>query len=156
KTRRSGTDRRDGPKHEGRSGKKAEAECTRALPPNLANMSEQQLQEDCKQRADQVAAQKANPRESQGGTNAATGVQQKGKPKSRRVLITTSQNDGGLPRGVGPLHNNETLVNPGPVLRERNGQGLEVTQHAQPGAVPVVPRTRTEEPLADGVRRRRV
>ena len=109
----------------------------------LADMSDEDLQNHCKARADELSGQMTNPRDREGVTIAVTVVQKEGDPSTRRVLVTSSTNDGSLPRGVGPLHPNEEVVNPGPVLRSRNAppdengqvpQRVKITEHESGGA----------------------
>jgi len=129
-------DKRNGPKDEG-TGSKAQ-QCVR----DLKDMTDEELQAHCKRRADELAAQMTNPRDRQGVTIAVTVVQKKGKPETRRVIVTTSTDDGKLPAGVGPLKPNERVPHPAvPILRQRNETGDDgkpmkkgVTKHPQPTA----------------------
>jgi RHS repeat-associated protein len=108
----------------------------------LAHLSDEDLQNHCKTRADELTDQMTNPRDKEGVTIAVTVVQEKGDPETRRVIVTSSTNDGSLPPGCGPLHSNETVENPGPVLRSRNAppdengnvpQRVVVTEHESGG-----------------------
>jgi hypothetical protein len=103
-------------------------------------MTPEELQQHCKKRADELAAQMRTNPERRKVTIAVTVVQEKGNPKSRRVIVTASTPDGKLPRRVGPLKDNETNPQPAvPTLRTRNQVGDDgkpmkkgVTVHPQP------------------------
>jgi RHS repeat-associated protein len=103
----------------------------------LEHMGPDALQQHCKARADELAGQ-MKPGDQRGVTIGVTVVQEKGAPATRRVVVTSSTNDGKLPPGVGPLHAHETNPNPGPVLRERNApkgpdgevpKKIKITEH---------------------------
>lgn len=108
-----------------RQGKKGEGPPQQSgpTPTCIVGMDDKQLQDFCKKRADELNAQIKNPRDREGVVIAVTVVQKPGDPSSRRVIITSSQNDGRLPAPLEKkLHPHESVPHPPvPLLKEKPG-----------------------------------
>jgi RHS repeat-associated protein len=105
----------------------AEAEGNTAFGPNLENpsnrarlasMSETELQDFCRQRVEELTADMSD-RQQRHVTLAVTVAERYGDPSTRRVIVTSSTDDGSLPPGVGPLRDNEEVGTGGPEIRRR-------------------------------------